>query len=257
MSSTDKSHNNIDGANSFNAPYDSEAPDHSPTKHTIVLIHGLYQNRLIMRTLGKRLERLNYNILFFDYSTLLNSMSENIENLRSFLKSKSVQSPYTLIGHSLGCLVSYYTIKTLYHANLQAPLPDTTYALPSSVIAITPPFQGSRIVQYLDQKQSAFLVGKAKTVLLPEDSKLQWDFQIPLGVIAGTHNSGPSQLLLEKITQYLPEDTLISDGTVYLDETMISGLQDFITLPKSHTMILFDPKLPTLCDHFIRFGTFE
>lgn len=232
----------------------SNNPHHPTSKHTVILIHGLYQNRLIMKTLGKRLEQLNYNVLFFDYSTLLNSMTQNVENLLSFLKP--IQSPFTIIGHSLGCLVSYYALKALDRPSTTTS-PAVGQAMPSAIIAITPPFQGSRIVKYLDQKHSGFLVGKAKKTLLPETAPLQWHFKAPLGVIAGTHNSGPTQLLLEKITHKLPKDSRVSDGTVYLDETMISGAQDFITLPKSHTMILFDPKLPTLCDHFIRYGTFQ
>lgn len=230
--------------------------------HTIILIHGLYQNSFIMRTLGKRLEKLHYTVRFFDYATLRKSTSENAHDLLLFLAT--IQTPYSIIGHSLGCLVTYHAmqqllkspVNTVANRNVKCESGSNSPIIPTAIIAITPPFQGVRIVQYLDEIHSAFLVGKAKQTLSSQPETICWEHDIPLGVIAGTNNSGPSAMLLEKITHKVSEDSLQGDGTVYLDEATIPGAQDFITLPKSHTMILFDPSLPTLCDHFIRFGDF-
>ncbi len=230
---------------------------HKENQHTIILIHGLYQNRFIMKILGKRLEKLNYNVLFFDYPTLTQSTTHNVEAFVSFLST--IQTPYSIIGHSLGCLVTYYTFEHLsQNESAATTIVLNTIKLPDSIIAITPPFQGARIVQYLAENHSGFLVGKAKEILSAHDQlPLQWQHDIPLGVIAGTDNHGPTTFLLERLMHVIPKDSLLSDGTVYLDEAMIEGAQDFITLPKSHTMILFDPNLPLLCDQFIRLGHFQ
>ncbi|MHC5225922.1 esterase/lipase family protein [Ignatzschineria sp. LJL83] len=209
----------------------------------IILIHGLYQNSLIVKVLGKRLKIQGYRVHYFDYPTLKKPLSDNVQSLSEYLQN--FQEPFSIIAHSLGCLLTYH------YLNLQIP------SALQSVIAITPPFQGSRIVQFLKNHQSGFLVGKAKDSLLPLPSHIQWNFPIPLGIIAGTQNIGPSSLLLEKITNHIEKDSLVSDGTVYLDETQISGMADHTTLEKSHTMILFDPELPKLCDHFIKHHSFS
>lgn len=208
----------------------------------IVLIHGLYQNRFILKILGSRLEKLGYQVHYFDYPTLKAPIEKNVLALSNYLQN--IESPFSIVAHSLGCLLTFHYLKT------QPKNP------PQSVIAVTPPFQGSRIVEYLQKHQSGFLVGKAKDSLLPLPTHIQWNFPIPLGVIAGTQSSGPSTLLLETLTQHIQKDSLISDGTVYLDETIISGMSDHTTLEKSHTMILFDSELPKLCDHFIKHHSF-
>lgn len=205
----------------------------------LVLIHGLYQNSLVMKLLGKRLSDHGYHIHYFEYPTLKKNLHDNIKILSSYLEQFS--NPFSIIGHSLGCVLTLHTLQIKLPQQLQ------------SVVAITPPFYGSRLVEYLAKHHSSFLVGKAENALIPEDkASTSWNLPIPLGVIAGTQNSGPSSLLLEEFTNTIKKNSLPSDGTVYLDETKISGLTDFITLPKSHTMILFDPKLALLCDHFIK-----
>ncbi len=216
----------------------------TPQCTNIVLIHGLYQNSFIMKPLGKRLKKIGYQIHYFDYPTLKQSLADNITSLTTYLQQFT--EPFTIIGHSLGCVLTRYTLK-------QASFPKLT-----AVIAITPPFHGSRIVQYLSDHHSGFLIGKSETALMPNQQQSQhWDSPTPLGIIAGTQNKGPSSLLLEDLTNTIEKNSLLSDGTVYLDETKIAGFTDFITLHKSHTMILFDEQLPLLCDHFIRHHNFD
>lgn len=236
-------------SNTINSP--EKTPTSATKPHSIILIHGLYQNRYIMKTLGNRLAKLGYEIHYYDYPTLRNKIADNADAFAQYLTQ--IETPYTIIGHSLGCLVTYFAVRKLIEA------PDSLHPqciLPYSIIAITPPFKGSRIVEYLSENHSGFLVGKSEAILRPSDNIPAWNFPIPLGVIAGTHNSGPSALLLEKWANRLPKDSLTGDGTVYIDETKIAGIQDFITLPKTHTMILFDRDLPQLCHQFITTGFF-
>lgn len=212
--------------------------------HDIILVHGLYQNSLVMKVLGQHLSKLGYTIHYFDYSTLKTPLSDNIKKFSIYLQQ--FQKPFSIIGHSLGCILTLHTLQS-------SPPPYL-----KSVIAITPPFHGSRIVEYLTKHHSGFLVGKAENALLPDKtSSTTWNLSIPLGVIAGTQNTGPTSLLLESLTNTVEKNSLIGDGTVYLDETQISGFTDITTLPKSHTMILFDSKLPILCDRFIQNHHFE
>lgn len=210
----------------------------------IILIHGLYQNSLVMKVLGRHLLKFNYNVHYFDYSTLRAPLSTNIEKLSKYLQQ--FRRPFAIIGHSLGCVLTLHALKKESFPQLK------------SVIAITPPFHGSRIVEYLTKHHSGFLVGKAEDTLRPNKNiAISWDSLVPLGVIAGTQNIGPTALVLESFTNTIMKDSLIGDGTVYLDEANILGLTDITTLPKSHTMILFDSRLPILCDQFIKHHRFD
>ncbi|HIW06008.1 MAG TPA: alpha/beta hydrolase [Candidatus Ignatzschineria merdigallinarum] len=208
----------------------------------VILIHGLYQNSLVMKILGKRLKKMGYQVHYFDYPTLKKALSNNVDLLTIYLEQFS--EPFSIIAHSLGCILTLHALK------------KTTFPQLQSVIAITPPFHGSRIVKYLSDHYGSFLIGKSEEALTPNDNQL-WDIPLPLGVIAGTQNYGPTSLLLEKLTNTVEKNSLLSDGTVYLDETEIIGSTDTTTLHKSHTMILFDPQLPILCDHFIHHHRFN
>lgn len=208
----------------------------------IVLIHGLYQNTMIMRVLGCRLEKLGYQVHYFKYPTLTSTFEKNISSFCQYLKK--FRSPFAIIGHSLGSLIILKSLEKSIPEHLK------------SVIAITPPFYGSRIVQYLTEHHASFLVGKSQKILMPNLDR-QWQFSIPLGIIAGTYNQGPTSLLLESITDTIEKNSLTGDGTVYLDETKLEGYQDFVTLNRSHSMILFDPKIASLCDSFIQNSYFK
>lgn len=208
----------------------------------VILIHGLYQNTLIMRVLGYRLEKLGYQVHYFKYPTLITSFEKNVDSFCHYLERFS--SPFAIIGHSLGSLIILKSLEKSISQQLKR------------VIAITPPFHGSRIVQYLTDHNASFLIGKSQNILLPNYNRY-WKFPIPLGIIAGTHNQGPTSLLLESITDTIDKDSLVGDGTVYLDETKLEGYSDFITLNRSHSMILFDPKTASLCDLFIKYALFK
>ena len=210
-------------------------------KH-IILIHGLYQNTLIMRVLGHRLEKLGYQIHYFKYPTLTTSFAKNVSSFCHYLENFS--SPFAVIGHSLGSLIILKSLEKSIPQQLKR------------VIAITPPFHGSRIVQYLTEHNASFLIGKAQNILMPNYDR-HWKFPIPLGIIAGTYNQGPTSLLLESMTDTIDKDSLTGDGTVYLDETKLTGYTDFTTLDRSHSMILFDPKTAILCDRFIKKSHFK
>ena len=208
----------------------------------IILIHGLYQNTLIMRVLGHRLKKLGYRVHYFKYPTLITTFEENISSFSLFLKK--FHSPFAIIGHSLGSLIILKALEKWEPEQLKR------------VIAIAPPFHGSRIVQYLAAHNASFLLGKSQKALMPNFNRY-WKFSIPLGIIAGTSNQGLTALLLESITGTIDKNALIGDGTVYLDETKLQGYTDFITLNRSHSMILFDSQTPLLCDLFIRKSYFR
>lgn len=209
----------------------------------LILIHGLYQNSWVMRILGRRLNQLGYQVHYFNYPTLRADMNDNIELFHQYLQTFT--RSYAIIAHSLGGLITYQVAHQYQPIQLQ------------KVITITPPFQGSDIAQYLVDHHADYLLGKAKTALLKRDDKLKWELStIPLGVIAGTQNIGPSHLLLEQIVKSHSNDEL-SDGTVYLKETQIAGMTDFTTINRSHTMVLFDSRTPILCDHFLRHNAFN
>jgi pimeloyl-ACP methyl ester carboxylesterase len=69
-----------------------------------------------------------------------------------------------------------------------------------------------------------------------------------LGVIAGTRNHLP----------FLPgQPPGPSDGTVAVDETIVSGMTDFLVLPVSHSFMMWDEQVQEQTLYFLRHGVFR
>src|SRR2546430_7192524 len=70
-----------------------------------VLIHGMGRTRLSMAVLARRLRLKAIQPLSFAYTARSQRWDECLDNLRGFIDSNTGDTPFALIGHSLGSVL--------------------------------------------------------------------------------------------------------------------------------------------------------
>ena len=119
------------------------------------------------------------------------------------------------------------------------------------VVMMAPPNQGSQVVDKLKNTPGY------KVMNGPAGMQLGTDLQsVPsqlgpvrfeLGVIAGSRTFNPI------LSQFLPDP---DDGKVSVANTQVEGMDDFITLPVSHTFMMKKDSVIAQAVHFIKHGSF-
>lgn len=204
-------------------------------REVVVLIHGLWKTGSDMWRLRQRLEKAGYECHHFKYKSLRRSPDENARQLHQFVSS--IDAPVIhYVCHSLGgvVLLNYFDL----HPSLKR----------GRAVLLGSPVNGSEVAKRLSRHwYSRWLVGHSA-----DDGMLgsgpEWNSWRELGVIAGTMPVGVG-LLFGRLS--LPHD-----GTVTVSETELHGATDFITLPVSHTGLLYSFKVAQQTITFLRAGKF-
>lgn len=97
------------------------------TVETVVLVHGFGANRMLMRPMERRLQRLGYATLNWGYPSLVGSLERHARRLREELEKVDEQAQvFHLVGHSMGAIIarlaqSYGALPNLRRTVLIAP----------------------------------------------------------------------------------------------------------------------------------------
>lgn len=209
----------------------------------VVLLHGFGRSSLSMLAMAWALDDAGYRVvndtypsLFYDIESLAdNAVADGLEDCRAHNPSR-----IDFVTHSLGGIL------------VRAYLADHTVPDLGRVVMLGPPNQGSTVAAYLSG--FSWLAGILPPVigqLSPTDGALPArigpaDFE--LGVIAGTRNRRP-------FTPGQPEGP--GDGTVSVAETRVQGMQDFLTLPVTHTFMAWDRTAIEQTLTFLQTGRFD
>lgn len=205
-------------------------------KPVVILLHGLWLNGLEMTWLRNRLRDEGYSVRQFQYHTVSQSLAVQCESLRKFILRED--GAVSLIGHSLGGVVSLHTLRNF------PDLPVQKVVCLGSPLVDTAAGRGLHSVKF-----GRSVLGRVLPEAVFENPLQRWDEKVPVGVIAGTRSIGPGQLVAK-----LPKP---NDGTVAVVETQLPGIADHLQLPYSHTTLLFAPSVVAQCDAFLRNGLFE
>ncbi|WP_114767601.1 esterase/lipase family protein [Vibrio rhodolitus] len=202
----------------------------------IIILHGLYMHGLAMQPLSHKLRKYGYSTQTLTYNTVAIDKTKVFQKIDDAL---STTEPNVLVGHSLGGLI----IK----AYLEARKPSKGTV--SHVIAIGSPIRGASIVERMQQLGIGAMLGNSPLhgLNLHED---QWQYPQYLGCIAGTLPVGARALLMM-------DNSILSDGTVTVEETKIEGMTDHILSPSTHTSLIYNSFVPKQIDHFVHHNRFE
>jgi pimeloyl-ACP methyl ester carboxylesterase len=201
----------------------------------VIIVHGLWVGSWAMANLSRKLEAAGLVCRRYSYATTGDGLDQHAAGLRQFVAQSPAKTVH-FVAHSLGGLV---TLKMLEIYDRVAP---------GRVVLLGSPVGGS--------------VAARKAAKVPGSHKLLGDIRFALhrgcghippdrdtGMIAGTRGIGLG-LLVGGVGGP-------GDGTVALRETHMPGLADHITLPVTHTGMLYSREVARQAAYFLRSGVFE
>lgn len=208
-----------------------------PAKDSVtVLVHGLWMQGVMMRAMGKMLESRGFRTHSVSYDFLRQTPAQNAVQLRDEIGWIGARK-INLVGHSLGGIV----ILHLLHQ-----FPDLEI---DKIVLIGSPVRGSSVAKRVHESRLLRpLLGRSVVSGLLGGAP-GFSGNRPLGIITGSGRLGLSALL------YPSGDD--SDGVVRECETLIDNATDRVSLPLSHSTMIFSRQCTDYVARFLTRGRFS
>lgn len=209
----------------------------------VILLHGLARSHTCMASLEAMLKRHHYIVINKDYPSTTKSIKELANYyLPPMINECQKYNPHDInfVTHSMGGII------------LQEYLQNHQIAKLNRIIMLSPPNHGSRVADILhDNWLYQVITGPAGQELTTwknsTPNKLHLTQQYKIGVIAGTYNFVPFEY-------YLFNEE--NDGAVSVSSAKTTIMQDFITLPVSHSFMMDNNLVHMQILHFLNHGQF-
>lgn len=220
---------------------DPSRPIPDAARLPVVLIHGLFTKHFILWPLGRFLARDKRPPLYFDYPSRFRDIPDNAERLAHWLHAHG-PGPYDVVTHSLGGIV-------LRWAASHHDLPRLR-----RVVMIAPPNRGAAIADILSKRLGPLfplIYGQTGLQLRRGLRGLAEGAGLPsaqIGVIAGGVGSPKG------FNRFIPGD---NDFTVAVEETVLSGMKDFVLVQHRHSPMLWARDTAEYTLRFLRTGRFR
>lgn len=203
---------------------------------SVIVAHGLWMPGVETKLLRYRLENTGFRTRLFQFPSLRGTLEHNARQLARFAEHAAGDRLH-FVGYSLGGVI---TLTMLARSRLQRV---------GRIVCLGSPLVGSRTATWLaGTTMGRKVVGKTLLDHLNEGGCVPWDRRHELGIIAGTRSLGIGRLM-----QKMP---VANDGTVAVDETRLPGATAHLTLPVTHTQLLFDREVARQTSYFLRHGEF-
>lgn len=211
-------------------------------RQSVVLIHGLWLNSLVMYPLQRRIARHGFRVHQFGYPTVREGLTENAKRLSKFIDAIDAEAVH-IVAHSLGGLV---TMSALHlHGNRRV------RRIVLLGCPITGSLSGRRLARF---RGGRMLLGSSSGHWEAREAAIFPDY-VKVGVIAGTRRFGLGQLVGK-----LPRP---NDGVVTVAETEVVNETDRLILGVTHSEMLVSAEVARqVCSflhnaHFIHGGVHE
>ncbi|HSS47020.1 MAG TPA: alpha/beta fold hydrolase [Burkholderiales bacterium] len=206
-----------------------------PHQATVIVVHGLWVNSLIMRPLALRIEHCGYAVSCFSYASVRATLTQNAARLAEFVAVLSASTVH-FVGHSLGGLVVLQMLKQGADRRI------------GRIVLMGTPCGGSHAARVLAKSgPGQWLLGLSMPV---GEMHLAAPACHDLGVIAGDRGLGLGRFLAPG----LPHP---NDGVVTVNETRIAGMKDHIVMRVSHSGMLFSSRAASQVCAFLTNGHFR
>ena len=223
-------------------PIESPETTVPPRDETVVLLHGIARSSQSMWRIESALRTQGWEVVNLDYPSRKKSIDELSDFLGQTLADCCADPDRKVhfVTHSMGGIVVRYHLAKQHPSNL------------GRVVMLGPPSAGSEVVDLLGGNPLfEVTMGPAGQELGTDSSSVPRslgpvDFE--LGVIAGDSSVNPV------FSELIPG---LDDGAVSVESTKTPGMTDFLTLPYSHTFIMFSREVIEQTVHFLENGVFD
>lgn len=201
-----------------------------------MLLPGLWTPGWAMIVLARRLDRFGFTPRIFTYPTVRRDLCQNATLLAGYL-DRIPETRVHLVGFSLGGLV------------IRAFVRDFGAARIHRAVMMGTPNAGSEAARRVSRwRMVRPLLGRGIGMLL-DGIPAQWAWpEVELGLIAGViHGRG-------RVRSGGP---VPNDGLVSVDEVWLTGAQDHIVVPASHSGLLFSQDVAERVACFLHTGRFD
>ena len=206
-----------------------------PEPDRVVLVHGLWTNRVVLVPLGRRLRRAGFAPALFGYASRFGSHERNAERLAAFIEQLPGVRLH-VVAHSLGGLVALEALGRRADPRLLR------------LVLLGTPVHGSGAAARVLAHRWGRLYGGSTVALLARSHAGPIRHDVELGVVAGSFPVG-----LGRVVSGFEEP---NDGTVLVREAQHPQAADSVVLPVSHTGLLFSARVAADVEHFLRHGRF-
>ncbi len=197
-----------------------------------------------MIPLENALKSEGYRTLNILYPSRKMSLEEISDFVNDKIQEEQARSPFKTIHfvtHSMGGLIARYYIKQENPKNL------------GKVVMLGTPNKGSEFADFFTETELLApifkgIFGPASGQLTTYYEHIDDEITYPLGVIAGDVSINPLAPLILSGAH---------DGIVAVESTRIEGMSDHITLPASHSFMMFNQEVINQTLHFLQHSTFN
>lgn len=209
----------------------------------VILLHGLGRTRFSMSRIAERLESQGLKVLNVGYPSTRKNFDALIHEYLAPVVSdceKRNASKIHVVTHSLGGIL------------IRAYLQDHRLPKGSRIVMLSPPNQGSEVVDYLKKfVWFTWIMGPTAVKLgthpesLPKHLK---EIPYEIGIITGNVISDPW------FSALIPG---VHDGKVSVENAKLKEMTDFLVVPCGHTFIMRSGKTINQIHYFLQFGHFQ
>lgn len=200
----------------------------------VILLHGIWMRGISLLPLARRLRAAGCTVETAEYASVFGDARPAMAQVRERMRARDADTVH-LVGHSLGGLVALEAVRDA------GDLPE------GRIVCIGSPLRGSATARALaGMPGGRWLLGQSAGLLL--DGLDAWTGARRVGVIAGSLPIGLGAVMGALASPH--------DGTVSVEETRLSGIDDHRTVAASHTGLLFSSAVADLTIGFLRDGLF-
>ncbi len=217
-------------------------PSRDEPGEPVVLLHALALNATTMKKLASEIREAGFRTCRINYPSRLHPIEvlaarHVLPRIRRCFPNDTM--PIHFVTHSLGGIVARRLEKLEGAPRI------------GRVVMIAPPNKGSEVVDSLARTRFLRLWGGPAAHELGTDS-LSMPNQLgppafEFGVIAATRSIEPW------FSSMIPGR---DDGKVSVENTKLEGMSDFVTIPSTHTLVLWTDEAARQTVHFLKNGAF-